>query len=127
MLRNEKGFTYPLTFSILLLAAIVLTMHIEFYLAEVRFLQESENLLKQEYYLFSSKKRVEAILLSEDEALYSGIFTFSDGDIQYETAKLSDTLYMSTFYLRLGDINGAVAYGYFDKGEGKMIRWIERN
>ncbi|MEH7390453.1 competence type IV pilus minor pilin ComGG [Bacillus sp. JJ1503] len=127
MLRSEKGFTYPLTFSIILLVALLLTMHIEFYLSEIRFLQESEALLKQEYYLLSSMKRMEDILIAEDEDQYTGVFSYSDGDVRYETAKLTDTLLMSTFNLRMGTNIEMLAYGYFDTEEGKMIKWIERN
>ncbi len=127
MLRNEKGFTYPLTFSIILLVALLLTMHIEFYLSELRFLQESEALLKQEYYLLSSMKRMEDILIAEDEDQYSGVFSYSDGDVRYETAKVTDTLMMSTFNLRMGTNIEMLAYGYFDTKEGKMIKWLERN
>ncbi|MEH7124509.1 competence type IV pilus minor pilin ComGG [Bacillus sp. JJ1773] len=127
MLRNEKGFTYPLTFSIILLVALLLTMHIEFYLSEIRFLQESEALLKQEYYLLSSMKRMEDILRAEDEDQYTGVFSYSDGDVRYETDKLTDTLLMSTFNLHMGTKIEMLAYGYFDTEEGKMIKWIERN
>ncbi|WNS74213.1 competence type IV pilus minor pilin ComGG [Bacillus sp. DTU_2020_1000418_1_SI_GHA_SEK_038] len=127
MLQNEKGFTYPLTFTIILLVALLLTMHIEFYLTEIRFLQESQTLLKQEYYLISSLKRIEDILLTEDEDQYTGVFSFSDGEVHYETAKITDTLLMSTFNLRIGTNIEMLAYGYFDKEEGKMIKWIEKN
>ena len=128
MLRNEKGFTYPLTFTLILLISLLLTMHIEFYLTEIRFLQESEILLKQEYYLVSSLNRVEEILLTGDEDQFSGVFTFSDGNVQYETAKVTDTLLMSTFTLQMIGTNiEKLAYGYFDTEEGKMIKWLEKN
>ena len=128
MLQNERGFTYPLTFTIILLIALLLTMHIELYLAEIRFFQESEILLKQEYYLASSLNRVEDILLTGDEEQFSGVFTFTEGNVQYETAKVTDTLLMSTFTLQMIGTNiEKLAYGYFDTEEGKMIKWLEKN
>lgn len=127
MLRNEKGFTYPLTFSIILLAAVLLTIHIEFYLSEVRFYKESETILKQEYYLLSSMKQMESILLEENSEYYSGEFTYSDGVVHFHTSQISETVYMTTFNLILGTNSKITGYGYFNTEEGKMFKWIERN
>ncbi|MBS4191272.1 hypothetical protein KHA94_13870 [Bacillus sp. FJAT-49705] len=127
MLRNEKGFTYPLTFCIILLATLVLTIQIDSYLAEVRFLKESEAILKQEYYLLSSMKRVENILIEGDEELFSGFFTYTDGTIHYESSQLTETLFMVTFNVKIGSYPDIKGFGYFDEESGKMIKWVERN
>ncbi|QED48614.1 competence type IV pilus minor pilin ComGG [Cytobacillus dafuensis] len=127
MLQNERGFTYPLTFCFILLAALVLSVQIDSYLSEVRFLKESEAILKQEYYLLSSMKRVENILIEGDEELFSGFFTFTDGTIRYETSQLTATLYMVTFNLKIGSYPDIKGFGYFDEESGKMIKWVERN
>lgn len=126
MIRNEKGFTYPLTFSIILLFALLITMHIEYYLLEFRFFKESETSLKQEYYFLSSMKQVENIL-SEEDVVYTGVFIFKDGEVRYQTSKLTETLFMTTFTLRVDSISDILGYGYFDREEGKMIKWMERN
>lgn len=126
MIRNEKGFTYPLTFSIILLFAFLITMHIEYYLLEFRFFKESEASLKQEYYFLSSMKQMEDIL-SEEDKVYTGVFIFKDGEVRYQISKLTETLFMTTFMLRADSISEVLGYGYFDSEEGRMIKWLERN
>ncbi|MBY0122409.1 competence type IV pilus minor pilin ComGG [Bacillus sp. S/N-304-OC-R1] len=126
MIKNEKGFTYPLTFSIILIFALLITMRIEFYLLEFRFYKESETNLKQEFYFYSSVKQMETILSEEDE-VYSGVFIFNDGEVSYQTTKLTETLFMTTFSLRMESSGEILGYGYFDREEGKMIKWLERN
>ena len=127
MIKDERGFTYPLTFSIILLFALFMTMYIEFFLLEVRFFKESETLLKQEYYFLSAVIQLETIFVREEEELFSGIFTYKDGEISYETSPITETLYMTTFTLQMASSPEIVGYSYFDKEEGKMIKWLERN
>lgn len=127
MIRNEKGFTYPLTFSIILLFGVLITMYIEFHLLEVRFFKESEMILKQEYYLLSSVKRVESTFIMDEDFTSGGVFIFSDGKVTYETSKLTDTLFLTTYSLQIGSIPEILGYSYFDEEEGKMIKWLERN
>lgn len=127
MLKNEKGFIYPLTFTFVLLAASLLAIRIEFYLTESKFLKEEETIWKQEYYFLSSVKKTEKILQHKADQLPTGHYLFSDGTVQYTTSKVSDTVYMTTFILIIKNRSAIKGYGYFSTTEGKMVKWIERN
>ncbi|MFE8695461.1 competence type IV pilus minor pilin ComGG [Cytobacillus sp. FJAT-53684] len=127
MIHNEKGFSYPLTFCILLLIAIVLSIQLESYVSEKRLIKESEILLKQEYYFLSAMKWTEAHLIEDSNELLSGVYTFLDGEVQYSTAKVTDSLYRVTFLLTMSNRPNITGTGYYDRELGKMIKWNEKN
>lgn len=128
MVHNEKGFTYPLTFCILLLVSVLLSIQLEQYLSEKRFMRESELILKQEYYFLSSIKQAENQLRQMiDDELPTGVSHFSDGEVAYSTEKLTDSLFKVTFDLNMASLPVLSGFGYYDKEEGKMIKWIEKN
>lgn len=129
MVRNEKGFTFPLTFIIILLVSVLLTIQLEQYLSEKRLMRESELIMKQEYYFLSSVMAAENhfMQMGDDDELPSGVRFFSDGEVEYNTEKLTDSLFKVTFDLKMESLPMLSGYGYYDKEEGKMIKWIEKN
>lgn len=128
MVHDEKGFTYPLTFCILLLVSVLLSIQLEQYLSEKRFMRESELILKQEYYFLSSIKQAENQLRQMlDDELPAGASHFSDGEVVYRTEKLTDSLFKVTFELKMASLPILLGFGYYDKEEGRMIKWIEKN
>lgn len=128
MLRNEKGFTYPLTFCLILLISLLLTTYLEQFLAEKRLNKESAIILKQEYYFLSSVMNVENELLQlGEDAAPSGQFIYSVGQVEYRTEKLSEVLLKVTFDLRMDRLPVVSGIGYYDREAGKMIKWIEKN
>ncbi|MBP2240862.1 competence protein ComGG [Cytobacillus eiseniae] len=126
MLRNEKGFTYPMTFCILLLAALFLSFQLDLYISEKRIISDTEAFLKQEYYFLSAIRLVEDLFAEEsNNDHFSGDISYLDGEIQYETVKITDSLYRVMFILKMNQMNKVSANGYYDKELGKMIQWNE--
>lgn len=127
MIRNEKGFSYPLTFCVLLLAFVVLSIHFELYISEKRIIKESVTMLKQEYYFLSAMQWTEELFLQEDHGEVSGVYSFSDGEVSYHSVKVADSLYRVTFNLALKNLPEITGFGYYDKELKKMIKWNEKN
>ncbi|MFO1443487.1 hypothetical protein KDN24_09735 [Bacillus sp. Bva_UNVM-123] len=128
MIRNEKGFTYPLTFCVILLFSVLLTVYIEQFLAEKRLYREAETVFKQEYYFLCSVIHVENEMQQLDEnALPTGNLIFTDGEVEYGVEKLTDNQFKVSFNLRMEDLPIVLGFGYYDKEVGKMIKWIEKN
>lgn len=128
MVRNEKGFTYPLTFCFILLISLLLTIYLEQFLAEKRLLKESIAILKQEYYFLSSVMNVENELWPvEEDIVLAGVITYSDGQVEYRTESIAEGLLKVTFDLQLSGYPVVSGVGYYDREARKMIKWIEKN
>ncbi|WP_102274584.1 competence type IV pilus minor pilin ComGG [Cytobacillus massiliigabonensis] len=127
MIRNEKGFSYPLTFCVILLAFVVLSIHLELYISEKRIINETVTMLKQEYYFLSAMKWTEEQLLVEENEGGSGIYSFLDGEVNYHSVKVTDSLLRVTFVLTMKDSPEITGVGYYDKELKKMIKWNEKN
>lgn len=103
-------------------------MYLEQFLAEKKLNKESETIFKQEYYFLSSVKHVENEILSiEDSDLLFGSLSFSHGEVEYRTEKLTQELLKVTFDLKMENLPVVIGIGYYDKEKGKMIKWIEKN
>lgn len=127
MIRNEKGFSYPLTFCVILLAFVVLSIHFELYISEKRIIKESVTMLKQEYYFLSAMQWTEELFLKENHEEVSGVYSFSDGEVNYHSVKVTDSLYRVTFTLVMRNLPEITGFGYYDKELKKMIKWNEKN
>ena len=129
MIRNEKGFTYPLTFCMILLFSMFIAIYLEQFIAEKKINKESETIFKQEYYFLSSVKHVEnelSLMEDKDDLLIGSLF-FSHGSDDYRTEKLPEELLKVTFDLRMENLPVVIGIGYYDTEKGKMIKWIEKN
>ncbi|WP_176215130.1 competence type IV pilus minor pilin ComGG [Cytobacillus gottheilii] len=126
MIKNENGFTYPLTTAILLLITFLLTLQLELYLNEKRILAEESALLEQEYYFYTSLHQVEERLQTEELAT-NGIFTFQNGHVAYHTEKMSVNQVKVTYKLYLKKEYELTAYSYYDEEMQSMTKWIEPN
>jgi len=127
MLHNQKGFTYPLTFCIIIIAIFVLSLQLEQFLTEKQFFKESEKLLQQDFYFLSSMKQVEEKFNIEEEEFPNGTIQYKYGDVSYSTTKLSDTVFKVSFTLKMDQFPQIIGTGYYDKAEGKMTKWAEKN
>jgi hypothetical protein len=127
MLHNEKGFTYPLTLCMLIIFSIVLVIHIDQYVIEKRMFMETETILKQDYYLLSSVRKVETILATNVEIVNSGSFEFYDGHADYQLKKITDTIWESNIQLMTGKKITITGIAYYDSDRQKVIQWIERS
>jgi len=127
MLHNEKGFTYPLTLCMLIIFSIVLVIHIDQYVIEKRMFMETETILKQDYYLLSSVRKVETILATNVEIVNSGSFEFYDGHADYQLKKITDTIWEINIQLMTGKKITITGIAYYDSDRQKVIQWVERS
>lgn len=127
MCHNEKGFVYPLTFTVILAAFLLLSIQLEQYISDKRMMADAETILKQEYYLLSSVKRTETILKEKKEYDLSGIYYYASGQVSYSTVPLASSLYQITFRTKIGSDPEITSYAYYDIDLEKVIKWIEKN
>lgn len=126
IIKNERGFTYPLTLAVLLLLSFLLTMHLEIYLNEKRIAAEEKVLSRQEFYFFRSLKHVEK-LLTGNENMVSGVLSFNNGYVTYYTEQLEEEQVEVTYQMYLEEEYQLTANSFFDQNIGKMTKWVEKN
>jgi competence protein ComGG len=80
MKKNENGFTYPLTLSILIIFLFFFSIRVEQLLSERKMAHETKKILEQEYYLLSSAKKIEKILQDGDPIQPKGTFNYNYGN-----------------------------------------------
>jgi hypothetical protein len=124
MVSNERGFMYPLSHSMLILLTILISIHLHQFLAEKRLFQETETILKQEYYLLCAVKKLEAELQT-NPTISNGTYPFKEGIVVFTKEDLGTT---SKFTMTLTLANGiqALGFSYYDKNLLKMVKWVER-
>jgi len=107
--------------------SIVLVIHIDQYVIEKRMFMETETILKQDYYLLSSVRKVETILATNVETVNSGSFEFYDGHADYQLKKKTDTIWEINIQLMTGKEITITGIAYYDSDRQKVIQWIERS
>ena len=128
MLQNEKGFTYPLTLCLLIVFSMVLAIHIDQYVIEKGMLVETETILKQDYYLLSSVRKIESKLATNNgEPLDAGSFEFYDGHADFQISKITETVWEINIQLMTGKKMVIMGIAYYDSERQKVIQWIERS
>lgn len=88
---------------------------------------ETETILKQDYYLLSSVRKVETILATNVETVNSGSFEFYDGHADYQLKKITDTIWEINIQLMTGKKITITGIAYYDSDRQKVIQWIERS
>lgn len=126
LVHNEKGFTYPLTFLLVVLFSLFLAYFTEQYISEKRVFSETEKILQQEYYLVHAVKTIEAGLQRGDLSTLNGIMTYLGGEVSYAVVELSDQLLQMKFDGLLVTNEQWGGEGLYDIEAGKMIKWVER-
>ena len=125
MFQNEKGFTYPLTLCLLIIFSMVLAIHIDQYVIEKGMLLETETILKQDYYLLSSVRKIESMLAEMNgETVEAGAFEFYDGHADFQISKVTDTIWQINIQLRTGKKMVITGIAYYDSDRQKVIQWI---
>jgi ComG operon protein 7 len=128
MLRNQKGFTYPLTLCLLILLSTTLTIQIEQYITEKRMLNETETILKQDYYFLSTIELLQSKIAISDPMPTIGFLDFNDGQISYTIVELSERELEIKLVLTMKRGNGEVeGSAFYDKSLGKIVAWNEMN
>jgi hypothetical protein len=128
MLRNQKGFTYPLTLCLLILLSTTLTIQVEQYITEKRMLNETETILKQDYYFLSTIELLQSEIAISDPMPTIGFLDFNDGQISYTIVELSERELEIKLVLTMKRGNGEVeGSAFYDKNLGKIVAWNEMN
>jgi ABC-type siderophore export system fused ATPase/permease subunit len=98
----------------------------EQYVAEKRFVKETETIRLQEYYMLCSVKKAES-LMKEEEMPTEGVMNYRNGSVSYERRALSANMEQVTFNLKLKSGEISFGIGQYDKGKMEMVKWIEKN
>ncbi|MBP3041138.1 hypothetical protein J9303_16870 [Bacillaceae bacterium Marseille-Q3522] len=125
MLKNEKGFLYPATYVLLILASAILIIHLEQSLTERKMLTETTNLLRQEYSFLSALKQMEDFLKKDEHADGTGIFYFKDSNVRYTIRDWQPGILQITFLYNSKTQTNLRSYAYYDTSANKMISWGE--
>lgn len=128
MLRNQNGFTYPITLCLIILLSTVLVMRVEHFLAEKRMFQETEMILKQDYYLLSAMEQLNSYLSVDDKVENNGTFEFKNGVVEYQMIEQTEELLDINITIKL-EGNDAVFKGVaiYNRNLNKIINWFEVN
>jgi len=128
MLRNQKGFTYPVTLCLLILLSTVLTIQIEQYITEKRMLNQTETILKQDYYFLSTIESLQSQIAISDPMPTTGFLDFNDGQVSYTIIELSEEEIEIKLILTMKRGNGEVkGSAFYDKSLGEIVKWNEMN
>lgn len=126
MLKNDKGFTYPLSLCMLLLISTFVIVHSQLFLNEKRLKQETDTILAQEYYYLFCVRKVETQLQNGEMLQNPGVILLSDGRMDF-TIEDTGTLLKITFNLTLSSGEKAIGFAYYNKTQKKMVKWVEKN
>jgi hypothetical protein len=127
MKKDENGFTYPLTLSILIIFLFFFSIRVEQLLSERKMAHETKKILEQEYYMLSSAKKIEKILQDGGPIELKGTFDYKYGKLDYQANIPTNELQEITFNLQLDSGEISKEIGYFDIRSKKMVKWIEIN
>lgn len=127
MIRNEKGLTYPVVLMVIVLFFLFFTNQIQMYLSEKQLHHHSKIILKQEYYMFSTFKKVETSLLSNSYILGTGQFVYRSGSAIYMIETAPNNMLKISITTKLSTSEEAVGIALYDKNLKKMVKWVEKN
>ncbi|MDP4105664.1 MAG: competence type IV pilus minor pilin ComGG [Bacillota bacterium] len=127
MMKNQRGFTYPLTLSLLLSFLIFFSIQVDQLLTEEKIFHETKNILLEEYYMFISMKNVEKKLQTGETIAPKGTFPYLNGSVSYQADLPSGSTQKITFTLQLRTGEIIIGIGYFDKNLKKLTKWVEKN
>ncbi|WP_428909098.1 competence type IV pilus minor pilin ComGG [Niallia sp. Krafla_26] len=128
MLRNQKGFTYPVTLGIMILLSTLLVTQIEQFLIERKMLNATESILKQDYYLLSAVEQIQTQLMKDENAAKNGTFHFKEGEVRYQILERSEGVWEIAINIIIHDkdtlFKGTAVY---DRNLRKIVKWTEIN
>lgn len=127
MIRNQTGFTYPLTLAVLMSFLLFFSVQAEQLLTEKKMYHETKIILQEEYYMLSSVKKIENKLQTGEPIASKGTFPFLKGNVNYQADVPIGSSQKITFTLQLSTGETAIGFGYFDKNLKKLTKWIEKN
>jgi competence protein ComGG len=127
MIKSQKGFTYPLTLTILIAFLIFFSNQVEQLLTEKKLFRETKIILQEEYYMFISVEKMESKFQSGEPIAANGSFQFLSGNVNFKADLPTGNLQKITFTLKLPSGETATGFGYFDQNAKKLLKWVEKN
>lgn len=127
MLRNEKGFTYPLALAFLLAFSVFLAMSAELLVIQEKMAEETEVTLLEEYYLLTSLKKTERVMQQEAVPPANGSYLFEKGIARFTISPDTQGMLKVTLNVTIKGSHTVEGYGFYDPGQKKMIKWMEKN
>lgn len=126
MIKNNKGFIYPLSLCVYILFIHFLFVLYGIYVNKKGIDSGVKNSKIQEYYFLSSLKEIEHELSTNEHPDLSGTKTFLHGDVFYTMEKNSRTTFKIDYQLKMQDeIKPIYTISYFDMEQNKMTKWVE--
>lgn len=125
MIRNEKGFLYPLTLCFLLLFSTALLISTEYYLTIKKMKAETENILKMDYCLLRTVQLLEASFSTEESVEPSGTIIVADVQADYTIAEMTESLWDVTIIWKKEDYILFKAHAYYDRDIQQIYKWVE--
>jgi len=126
LIRNNKGFIYPLSLCVFILFIHFLLILYGLYENKKGIEISVKNSNMQEYYFLTSLKDIEEQLVSQENFVLTGTKIFLHGQVFYTITKDTATTYKIDYKLNLqGVSNQIVATSYFDMDQHKMTKWVE--
>lgn len=128
MITNQKGFTYPLTLSLLIVFLFFFSIRGGQLLNERRLFHVTQVLQQQEYYMLTSERKTRQLFQSGGtSALTDGTFTYQYGTMNYHTDPPSGTTQKVTFTLQMNSGEVTLSYAFYDINTKALVKWIEKN
>ena len=91
-------------------------------------LNETETILKQDYYFLSTIELLQSKIAISDPMPTIGFLDFNDGQISYTIVELSERELEIKIVLTMKRGNGEVeGSAFYDKSLGKIVKWNEMN
>jgi competence protein ComGG len=91
-------------------------------------LNETETILKQDYYFLSTIELLQSEIAISDPMPTVGFLDFNDGQISYTIVELSERELEIKLVLTMKRGNGEVeGSAFYDKNLGKIVAWNEMN
>ncbi|MDR4314411.1 Uncharacterised protein [Niallia circulans] len=126
MIKNNKGFIYPLSLCVYILFIHFLFILYGIYVNKKGIDSGVKNSNIQEYYFLSSLKEIELDLSTKENPDLSGTKNFLHGNVFYTIEKNSRTTFKIDYQLKMqGGVKPIYAISYFDIEQNKMTKWVE--
>jgi hypothetical protein len=91
-------------------------------------LNETETILKQDYYFLSTIELLQSQLALSDPIITTDSLDYSDGQISYTIVELSERELEIKLVLTMNRGNGVIkGSAFYDKDLGKIVKWNEVN
>lgn len=124
MLRNEKGFLYPLTLCFIFLFTTVFLLSMEHFLNMKKMTKETENVLKMDTYLLRTVQLLEETFAAEDLEP-TGTIVFTEVQAEYSIIKMTESVWDITIFMKKDGMTVFKAHAYYDYDLQRIYKWIE--